>query len=108
MESLLKPKSKIRIGSWNVRTMFETSKLHQVTSEMDRYNLEILGISEFGWTGSGKIAKKDHTILFSGHDSQHSSGMAIIINKFTAKSLMEWYPVDDRIIVASFTQIMLN
>ena len=33
-DSLLGPKAKIRIGAWNVRTMYETSKSAQVISEM--------------------------------------------------------------------------
>ena len=53
-ESLLGPKAKIRIGAWNVRTMFETSKTAQVLKEMQRYNLDILGISECRWTGTGR------------------------------------------------------
>ncbi|GFS06499.1 endonuclease-reverse transcriptase [Elysia marginata] len=34
--------------------MFETGKLAQVTSEMNRYNLHILGVSESRWTGTGR------------------------------------------------------
>ena len=45
-ESLLRPKVKIRLGAWNVCTMFETSKAAQVIGEISRYKLDILGISE--------------------------------------------------------------
>ena len=34
------------IGTWNVRTMFEAGKTAQVATEMNKYNLAILGISE--------------------------------------------------------------
>ena len=34
------------IGFWNVRMMYETGKLEQVTAEMRCYNLYILGISK--------------------------------------------------------------
>ncbi|KAK6999869.1 acyl-CoA:glycerol-3-phosphate acyltransferase, partial [Biomphalaria glabrata] len=34
------------IGTWNVRTMYETGKTAQVAAEVKRYNLTILGISE--------------------------------------------------------------
>ena len=43
---VLSTKTKTRIGFCNVRTMYETGKLTQVTTEMRRYNLHILGISE--------------------------------------------------------------
>ena len=44
-ESLLGPKKKIW-SAWNVHTMYEVTKTAQVISEMRRYNLDILGISE--------------------------------------------------------------
>ncbi|CAJ1087276.1 craniofacial development protein 2-like [Xyrichtys novacula] len=65
---LLWPKTKIRLGAWNVRTMYETSKLAQVVSEMRRYKLDILGISECYWTRSGRHTINDGSvILHSGH-----------------------------------------
>ena len=36
-EILLRPKAKIRLGAWNVRTMFETSKAAKFIWEMRRY-----------------------------------------------------------------------
>ena len=52
---VLNAKLKTKIGFWNVRTMYDTGKLAQVTLEMKRYNIDILGISESRWTGSGRI-----------------------------------------------------
>ena len=46
-------KRAIRMGTWNVRTMFETGKTFQVAAEMRAYNLALLGISETRWTQSG-------------------------------------------------------
>ena len=43
---VLSAKTKSRIGFWNVRTMYETGKLAQVTAEMRQYMLHILGVSE--------------------------------------------------------------
>jgi hypothetical protein len=38
-----------RIGSWNVRTLFQKGKLAQLDREMDRYKLDILGVREVRW-----------------------------------------------------------
>ncbi|XP_065066112.1 craniofacial development protein 2-like [Rhopilema esculentum] len=54
------------IATWNVRTMNQ-GKLEVVTNEMDRINLDILGISEMKWTGCGDFRYDDHTVYYSGH-----------------------------------------
>ena len=42
------------IGTWNVRSMNQ-SKLEVVKQEMERVNVDILGISELKWTGMGEF-----------------------------------------------------
>ena len=43
---VMSAKTKTKIGFWNGRTMYEGGKLAQVTVEMRRYNLHVLGVSE--------------------------------------------------------------
>ena len=42
------------IGTWNVRSMNQ-GKLEVVKQEMERGNIDILGISELKWTGMGEL-----------------------------------------------------
>ena len=37
------------IGTWNVRTMFQSGKAAQIAAEMQWYNIALLGISESRW-----------------------------------------------------------
>ena len=43
---LLKPKQKMRVGCWNVQTLYQTGRMPQLVKEFDNYNLDILGVSE--------------------------------------------------------------
>ncbi|XP_076462116.1 pancreatic lipase-related protein 2-like [Babylonia areolata] len=43
-KTLLTTKRKTRIGTWNIRTLYETGRTAQVSREMHRYNLKILGL----------------------------------------------------------------
>ena len=92
-------KTKIRVGHWNVRTMNETGKLAQVTSEMRRFKLHILGVSESRWTGSGKLTTATgETVIYSGReDDLHYEGVAIILKKGVERSMLEWKPVNNRL-----------
>ena len=76
----------IRMGTWNVRTMYETGKTFQVAAEMRAYNLIVLGISETRWTQSGRKKKLNsgELLLYSGHedvDSPHTQRVALMLSK---------------------------
>ena len=105
IKSFANPKKMLRIGNWNVRTMYSVGKTAQVVREMQRYNLDILGISECRWSGSGRLkTRTGETILYSGRDDNiHQSGVALVMTKQTAGCLEGWVPVSDRIVTARFT-----
>ena len=93
------------MGTWNVRTMYETEKTFQAAAEMRVYQLLLLGISETRWTQSGR--KKLHSgelLLYSGHedvDSPHTQGVELMLSKAAQKALIGWAAQGPRIIVAS-------
>lgn len=81
--------------------MYETSKKAQVTGEMRRYRQDILGISEFPWTGSGfQATNSSSVILHSGHKDQYIHGVALIVSKEKANTWLEWEPLSDQLISA--------
>ena len=69
---------------------------------MRDYKLDILGVSETRWTGHGHFISEDFTVLHSGREELHYQGVGIIIQKNSAKSLIGWKPVNERIITARF------
>jgi hypothetical protein len=88
---LFVPKIILKIGYWNVRTMFQIGKTTQICGEINNYGLDILGISESRWTESGKSflsEDKTHIIIISGrNDSNHSEGVAILMTNEPERSL---------------------
>ncbi|XP_071153817.1 craniofacial development protein 2-like [Mytilus edulis] len=95
-----------RIGTWNVRTLYQSGKCAQVTKEMDRYKIEILGLSEVRWNTSGMTnLNTGHTIIYSGNTKQndpHEKGVGFLITKRSKTALLEWNPISPRIITARF------
>lgn len=104
--SLLTTKTKTRIGTWNIRTLYESGKLAQVTSEMERYNMKVLGLCETRWNGSGQVrVSSGETIIYSGHkdaDHAHTQGVAIMLAPEATRALMAWEPVSPRLLTARF------
>ena len=56
-------------------------KLEVVKQEMERVNINILGISELKLTGMGKFNSDDHYIYYYGQESFRKNGVALIVNK---------------------------
>ncbi|XP_068738899.1 craniofacial development protein 2-like [Montipora capricornis] len=97
------PKSVTRIGCWNVRTMYIAGKATQVAREMDRYQLDVLGISETILKGAGRVTLANgSTLLYAGEEEGHQKGVALMISQEAQRSLMEWMHVSSRVISARF------
>ena len=98
---VLTPKHSVKIGTWNVQTLLDTAKGLKLTREMDRYGIEILGVSECRYTGSGRTEIGDKTVIYSGrNDGLHRDGVALFCSKRAAAALIEWEPIDERLLVA--------
>ena len=61
------------IGTWNVGSVNQ-GKLEVVKQKMARVNINILGISELRWTGTGQFNSDDHYIYYCGQESLRRNG----------------------------------
>ena len=89
--------------------MYSTSKTAQLIKEMGNYKLDIhvLGISDCRWTGSGIMCTKSetgesYTIIYSGQQDTNHMGVALIMNKQSGSTLMEWEPINEGLTKACF------
>jgi hypothetical protein len=104
-------KMDMKIGFWNVRTMWETGKLRQIEEELATYKLQMIGLSETRRNGFEEhITGKGNSLIYSGkgEEEQHSEGISILLTRPARKSLMEWQPVSSRIIYACFRTKIRN
>ena len=103
--TLLTTKPKTRIGTWNIQTQYEAGKSAQVCSEMQRYNLKILGLGEKRWTGTGRtrLTSGDTIFYFEYKEGQpHMHGVALLMTPEATRALLSWDSVSPRIITARF------
>ena len=85
--------------------LYSTSQTAHIIKGMGNYKLDILGISECGWTGSDRMCTKSetgerYTIIYSCQHDAHHRGVALIMNKQCASTFMEWEPINERLIKA--------
>ena len=56
-------------------------KLEEVKQDMERENVNILGISKLKWTGMGEFNSDDHYIYHCRRESLRRNGVTIMVNK---------------------------
>ena len=99
---LFSSKQPTRIACWNVQIMYQSGKSTQIAKEMDRYNIEILSLSEVRWNIIGMATiSTGHTIIYSGNPNKgdpYEKGVSFLLNKISKKSLLEWNPISPRIV----------
>ena len=54
----------LTIGTWSVRTLWETGKLNLLKNELKRFRYDIISVLEIRWTGKGETATGD--FIWSG------------------------------------------
>ena len=77
-------------------------KLEVVKQEMARVNVNIVGISELKWTGTGEFDSDDHYIYYCGQESLRRNGVAIIVNKRVQNAVLGCNLKTDRMISVRF------
>ena len=102
-KSFLSPKHCVRIATWNVQTLNDDAKGVKLAREMDRYEIDVLGVAECRYSGSDRIRIEDKTVVYSGReDGRHHQGVALFCSKAAAACLTSWEPINERLLVASF------
>jgi hypothetical protein len=78
--------------------MFQKGKLENIKKEMQRLQVNVLGLSEVRWMGAGSFTTDNFTLFYSGGD-QHERGVGILLDKETSKSMKGFWAVSDRVIL---------
>ena len=76
-------------------------KLEVVKQEMTRVNVDILGITEQKWTGTGEFNSDDHHIFYCGEEPFRRKGVAIIVNKTVQNAVLGCNLKNNRMISVS-------
>jgi hypothetical protein len=64
----------MRIGTWNVRSFYRAGSLMTVSRELSRYRLDLVGVQEFRWEGSGSIPAGEYTFFYGKRNENYELG----------------------------------
>ena len=77
-------------------------KLEVVKHDMERVNINILGISKLKWTGMDEFNSDDHYNYYCGQEFLIRNGVAIIVNKGVQNAVLGCNLKNDRMISVHF------
>ena len=77
-------------------------KLEVVKQEMAGVNVDILGIRELKWTGTGEFNSDDHYIYYFRQETLRRNGVAIMVNKRVRNAVLGCNLKNDRMISVHF------
>lgn len=90
----------IKICTWNVKTMARGGKIDNVIQEMKRMNIDIMGISEMRWPGTGYIDKEKHRVFYSGSSNgKLEYGVGVITTGNISRCVTNFIPVSERVML---------
>ena len=97
----------LRMATWNVKTLYQPGKLDNLLQEMKNMNVDIMEISEVRWNDAGQFVKDNFIMVYSGNDS-HTNGVGGIMKKEIYKSMIGWWPINDRIMMIKISAQPFN
>ena len=93
---------RVKIGTWNVRTMRRRGKLENVKREMTRNKINVLGLCEVRWKGEGDFMSDDVRVIYSG-GKESQRGVAVLLDSMSAKRVLKVVCVSDRLMMVKVT-----
>lgn len=101
-----------RVATWNVKSLYQAGKLDNAIKEMRRLDVSIMGISEVRWKGANVLRRDDASVYYScstcDEDTHHRNGVAVIVSKALDKSVKNYQPISDRVMVVQIAAKPFN
>ncbi|XP_072047121.1 craniofacial development protein 2-like [Amphiura filiformis] len=99
----------ISLATWNVRTLAQTGKLHELTHELKIYTWHIVGLCEMRWKNFGEHQTEEgHVLYYSGELDTHANGVGFLVNKSIKNAVLGCCPVSSRIITIKLQAAPFN
>ena len=104
--NLLVRRRGLRVATLNVRSLNGSGASTLLVKELASMQVDLTGLQEVRWPGSGEMAVGDARLLWSGReDKKRSEGVGLVVVKQLIPSLVSWRAVSARILTARFRHV---
>ena len=99
-DSLVQPKQRkrdMRIGTWNVRSLYRVGSFTAAARELARYKLDLVGVQKVTWDKGGTVRAEDYNFLCGKGNKNHQLGTGFIAQHRTVSPVTRAEFVSDRV-----------
>ena len=95
----LNSRAGFRVATWNVLSLQSAEQLTQLSRELDRLQLSIVGLSETRRRDTARVSSGGYTYWWSGRSPENvASGVGIAVRNDLVPAIAEFTPVSERIL----------
>jgi exonuclease III len=86
----------MRFGTWNIRSLYRVGSLMTVSRELSRYWLDLVGVQEVRWEGSGTAPAGEYTFFYGKGNGNHELGTEFFVHKRIISAVKRVEFINDR------------
>ena len=91
----------MRIGTWNVRSLYRAGSLTAAVRALARYKLDLVGVQGVRWDKGGTVRAGDYNFFYGKGNKNYQLGTGFIVHQRIVSAVARAEFVNDRVSYSS-------